>query len=83
MFRHVQVHGGVVSNGQVMDVSLQITRAVSYMHGKGIWHRDLHAGNVLLSGNLAGHSVVVPAFGGPGGMSPGQAIRPNTGRLHM
>ena len=34
---------------QVRDICVQMSKAIAYMHGKGVLHRDVHASNVLLS----------------------------------
>lgn len=40
---------GKVAISEARNICLQMSKAVAYMHGKGVLHRDLHALNVLLS----------------------------------
>lgn len=64
-----------------MDVSHQLCAAVAYLHRVDIIHRDLHVGNVLLSGARR-DSVCTEELDG---LSPGSCLRalPFTGKVHV
>lgn len=50
LHRYVRSLNGKLAMKQARGICVQMSKAVAYMHGKGILHRDLHALNVLLSG---------------------------------
>lgn len=41
--------GGALSAGEVVDISVQLARALNYAHGKGVVHRDVKADNVVIA----------------------------------
>lgn len=45
-------YAGKFSEDMAIRVLFQITKAVNYIHGKGIVHRDIKSGNVLLKAGL-------------------------------
>ena len=55
-----------LSENQIAFVVAQILLSLVYLHGKGIIHRDLKAGNILLNGN---GEVKVADFGVSGKLS--------------
>ena len=45
----VQGCRGNVTQSQLVSISTQMCKAIAYLHAQSILHRDLHAGNVLLT----------------------------------
>lgn len=64
--RYFSANGGKLTPGQVIHIFRQIAEGVSYAHGKGVIHRDLKLGNIMLvskSSNDSKPEVKVLDFG--------------------
>jgi serine/threonine protein kinase len=64
---------GPLPESTVKHIMFQLLHAVAYMHGRGVWHRDLKLENILVLNNDAS-SVVITDLG--------LAVRPNTQSLN-
>jgi hypothetical protein len=61
--QHLQTSVNPLSHDEVTEVLKQLASALSYMHGKGVLHRDLKLDNVMLTGNFARHNIKVVDLG--------------------
>ena len=50
-----------LSTAEIVQIGIELTRALDYAHRKGIVHRDVKPGNIMLSGDT--HTVKVADFG--------------------
>jgi tRNA A-37 threonylcarbamoyl transferase component Bud32/HAMP domain-containing protein len=50
-----------LSTAEIVQIGIELTRALDYAHRKGIIHRDVKPGNIMLAGES--HSVKVADFG--------------------
>ena len=56
--------GGKIEQGEFANILKQILEALAYAHGKGVVHRDLKPGNILLEPDSAGQlRVKISDFG--------------------
>lgn len=57
-------HGGKIEPGEFAVILKQILEGLAYAHGKGVVHRDLKPGNILLEKDVAGNlHVKISDFG--------------------
>ncbi|MEP7208111.1 MAG: protein kinase [Casimicrobiaceae bacterium] len=50
-----------LGTGEILQIGIELTRALGYAHRKGIVHRDVKPGNIMLSSDR--HTVKVADFG--------------------
>jgi serine/threonine protein kinase len=63
LFSYAQSHGGHLDDYNARVVTLQIARAVEYLHSVGIAHRDIKQENVLVTTTDFGGRVLLTDFG--------------------
>ncbi|RAL14212.1 kinase-like protein [Aspergillus homomorphus CBS 101889] len=63
LFSYVHFKGGKLDNMEAAAIVRQITKALLYLHDRGIVHRDVKPDNILLATLEAGCRVVLSDFG--------------------
>ena len=56
-------HNGKADADEARLIMYQIVKAVSYLHGEGVAHRDVKPENILLSTTKPGARVILTDFG--------------------
>jgi serine/threonine protein kinase len=62
LFSYVE-HKGSLSDTEAAVIVRQVLKALEYLHGKNIAHRDLKPDNILITSTRAGSRVVLTDFG--------------------
>ncbi len=65
--------GGAFDEDGALSVILQVARALEYLRGEGIVHRDIKPGNILVSADRSQVKVIDLGFAAAGGGEGGEA----------
>ncbi|KAL8867459.1 MAG: hypothetical protein Q9174_005652 [Haloplaca sp. 1 TL-2023] len=60
---YIDRHNGKADTDEACLIMYQIVKAVSYLHGEGVTHRDVKPENILLSTTKPGARVILTDFG--------------------